>query len=301
MLKQSLGQLLEGQLGQQGDAADDGSAGRLGDSLEIVVSGQLRLASPPRQRTPSPHRGHQLASAGGASHHSSGSNGGGGSDAHIRHFDEQLEATRAAVTAAAASAGRAPLQGVLRDMHTMVARMEAVCSNSWQQGGTPGSAAAPGGPSHQKQDSPVCRQQQQQGASQCMYQVHNQYMNPTIVSAAHSRSPHRVSASSQGGSPAHYSSPQRLASSLGGGCPRTPTACSPGRSSPRRQAPPAPMPQQGPGKLRSPDRHKLRGRLHQVQDRLAKLEVSVGLWAPAVHAWVCLGRPGFRQRHTGAW
>lgn len=252
VLKQSLGQLLQGRLDDAAAAADT-------DSLEIVVSGQLRLQSPTRQRSPSPHaRERQHA----ASNSSSGSRDSPGSGT-IRRFEEQLLATREAVAAAAERAGRAPLQGVLRDMQSMITRMEAVCSSGEGEAG----ACSPQG-------------QRTQGRSSGQSPHHQSPVKQ------HHRSPCAGPVSrgcSPGGSPGQrltYAAGRRPASA--GGCDwqggqayhaagaeqlRCSSAFARARS-PHRQGP----------KVKSPDRHKLRGRLHLIQDRLAKVEVSVAGW-----------------------
>jgi hypothetical protein len=166
------------------------------------------------------------------------------------------------VTAAATTAGRAPLQGVLRDMHSMISRMEAVCTNSWQE-----AAAASASP---QKAAP------QQGHRQStQHQSAQQYLQQKGASAAgRSRSPAPVVASQRlHGSPWRPGSAGSMSDwqqQTRTGSPQ-PCAQAYNRSrSPRRQPAPA-SPAKAP--MRSPDRHKLRGRLRQVQDRLAKLEV----------------------------
>jgi hypothetical protein len=280
VLKQSLGQLLQGKL----DEATSDT-----DSLEIVVSGQLRLQSSPSPRhrasspSPSPQQRQHVTSTG-----SNGSDGSLGSST-IRRFEQQLNATREAVAAAAERAGRAPLQGVLRDMQSMITRMEAACTA--EGNGDAAAAAACGSPNrasprqhyrHSPHHSPHAQYQQHMQSPQ---QQSKHYWSPTANSAARSRSPvpHMTASSPQHLTYSTSRRPGSAGSSLGewqepqsrGHSPRgasagllQPCASAFARNrSPRRQG-------QGPGsKVKSPDKHKLRGRLHWIQDRLAKLEV----------------------------
>jgi hypothetical protein len=293
VLKQSLGQLLQGKL-------DEASSDT--DSLEIVVSGQLRLQSSPSPRhraaspSPTPQQRQHVTSTG-----SNGSDGSLGSST-IRRFEQQLNATREAVAAAAERAGRAPLQGVLRDMQSMITRMEAICA---AEGNADASAAAvcsspKRGSPHQ---SPHAQHQQQMQSPQ---QQSKHYWSPTANSAARGRSPvpHMIASSAQRLTYSTSRRPGSAGSSLGewqepqinGQSPRGAGAgllqpCSSAfarNRSPRRQG-------QGQGpKVKSPDKHKLRGRLHWIQDRLAKLEVrreaqTDGLKANACLVTACVG------------
>jgi len=257
VLRQSLG-MLQGQL----------DAGEVeGDTVDIVVSGQLclqRSPSPPHHhhhpqqqvRQPAPQqqqRRQQQQQQVSQRQHRRSSSANGGCDV-VRHFDEQLQATKAAVAAASAGAGRAPLQSVLREMQSMIARMEAVCCRD----------EAPGS------GRPLTQQAQQEckqsAATQAAQGQQPRHLRASPAHNGHSSSPDMP--------PRAYCN-QRRPGSAGSitDWQQQAACCSPAfaRSrSPRRQL----MVGGQGGKLRSPDRHKLRGRLHTVQDRLARLEVS---------------------------
>jgi hypothetical protein len=186
------------------------------------------------------------------------------------------------VTAAATTAGRAPLQGVLRDMHSMISRMEAVCTNSWQEGAAAAAAAAGASPQKAAPQQGHRQSAQHQPAQQCLQQK-------GASAAGRSRSPAPNMAAQL-----LHASPWRPGSAgsmsdwqqqTGTGSPQ-PCAQAYSRSrSPRRQPAAA-----SPAKslMRSPDRHKLRGRLRQVQDRLAKLEVRTPWFCSTGSIWVCV-------------
>jgi hypothetical protein len=264
VLQQSLGQLLlQSQL--------EGAEADAGNSLEIVVSGQLRLQPSPR-RSPSPHH-HQCAASDGGS---SSSSGGSSADV-IRHFDSQLRATQAVVAAAAASAGRAPLQSVLKDMQGVVSRMEAVCGTA-EQNHSPASGPRPSPKKHSSisQQGPPRRSPGHHSSQQQHTRSPQTHPVPRSRSPIPSMTPQRLFSSPRRPGSAgsvfgtdwqqHQQHQQQQGSPSGLSQPCTPAFA---RSrSPRRRPPPAGL------TLKSPDRNKLRGQLHQVQDRLAKLEVG---------------------------
>lgn len=254
MLQQSLNLLQSGQ--HQLAAAQQGA-----DALEIVVSGQLCLAPSPtgRQRAPPlsnirtafPERRQQQAGEKAPDCSSAGGNS--VSSNVILHFEKQLEATKAAVAAAEARAGRpgVPLQGVLRDMQSMVARMEAACGSAG--GGVQDPSTAVGTHSPPPRGDAALRRSVQHQAKQ-------------MPSPQRCRSPRRPGTASAVADGWNQQQHQQAAVS-------TSQPCSPAFSQRNRNSPFS-SPHADSKFTRSPDRHKLRGRLHLVQDRLAKLEVS---------------------------